>query len=314
MILSYKWGDCRRFITTSLNLGIYQREIPLQRLPWSFREAISVAHVLGFRWLWIDALCILQDSEDDKASQINAMDRMFRSSVLILYAIAGDNADAGLSVERDPRSVTMCMFKLRTTLDGKTVVSNSHAIVDSPYSGYQPLFQRGWVLQEEALASRGLIFGPQQIAFHCLCCTCDETFPNVGPPIQVIQDPDNSRGRGYCPRLDLDNFAFLRLWLLTDDPLPICQDTDRRENHFEHWYSMVASYSYRSLMFPDHALPALAGLAKALEKCHNCSYTLGLWKEDLPVGLLWYVVGGVWLESDFFGTAITCSKIVEISA
>ena len=103
--------------------------MPLEELPWTFKEAINVAHALGFRWHWIDALCTLQDSKEDQGHEIIRIDSVFRSSVLTLFATAGNNADAGLSAEHDPRLVKPCIIKLKTTLDGKTVESQTFIYV-----------------------------------------------------------------------------------------------------------------------------------------------------------------------------------------
>lgn len=279
--LSYKWGDCKRFVTTSRNIKQYQKEIPWQRLPWSFRDAINITHALGFQWIWIDALCILQDSTADLVSQINKMDLIFRSSVMTLYAAAGDSANSGLSVERDPRPVKTCMLELQTTLSRTTVKGQSLVMVDGYHDSYKPLFDRGWVLQEEVLAPRGLVFGQKQIAFRCVCGSCDETRPDVIADVQTTQDLGHRSS-------DLDPFHELRLWLLERDPLPDRTKT-RRRNHFDHWYSMVKEYSSRSLTESADALRAVAGLANSFGKRHDCSYISGLWKEDLQVGLLWYV-------------------------
>ncbi|PMD12337.1 HET-domain-containing protein, partial [Hyaloscypha hepaticicola] len=59
--LSYSWGNGKRFVTTKRNLEQLQHLIPNLELPKTFFDAIHVAHALGFSFLWIDALCILQD-------------------------------------------------------------------------------------------------------------------------------------------------------------------------------------------------------------------------------------------------------------
>lgn len=290
--LSYKWGDCEKFLTTSLNVGQHQQEISLQKLPKSFREAISVAYALGFQWLWIDALCILQDSKTDQASEINKMDQIFRSSVLTLYAAAGNSADAGLSVERDPRSVKSCLLKLKKTVSGRT--RTDQVLVRIAKSGSdEPLFKRGWVLQEEILAARGLVFGPEQITFRCVCGVYDETLPEIGPPIQTIQNLDIDRFERRSTSLGFsdEDFARLRLWLLGKDAGALIDwNPFVRKNYFDEWYSMVKQYTTRSLTFSNDVLSALTGLSNALGKQRGCSYVSGLWEEDLKIGLLWYVV------------------------
>lgn len=253
----------------------------------------SVAHVLGFQWLWIDALCIVQDSATEKISEINKMDQVYRSSALTLYAVVGNSADTGLSVKRDPQLVKMCMLELRTTLSGKTMTGTNNVMIPDGSQDYKPLFQRGWVLQEEILAPKGLIFGSKQIAFRCICGSCDEMRPSVRYPAETLNDTSSEAKVGWPRyydnyRFDVDDFALLRLRLLEKDPLPALIE-ELRDNHFSHWYYLVIEYFSRSLAFSSDALPALAGLANALAKRHGWAYVLGLWKEDIQRGLLWYV-------------------------
>lgn len=99
-------------------------------LPATFRDAIHVAHTLGFRWFWIDALCIIQDSEEDQETEINKVDQTFQSSTLTLYAVAGDHVDAGLSMVRGPLRVKPCRLDLKTTIKGRTVEGEGYFQLD----------------------------------------------------------------------------------------------------------------------------------------------------------------------------------------
>ncbi|KAF2810918.1 HET-domain-containing protein [Mytilinidion resinicola] len=290
LTLSYKWGESHRYVTTTETESKHRKEIPLKDLPWTFKEAIHVAHSLGFRWIWIDALCILQDSTEDQLREIGLMDQIFRWSTLTLYAAAGNNADAGLSVNRDPRCVKPCSLPLKTTLDGKTASGESYIMLDGVnVSG--PLFERGWVLQEEVLASRGLIFGERELAWRCLCGFSTESRPNYKHRVDRWQDLGHNqydKWRSYSS--GLDGFDTLRMWLYEKDPVPD-RTPWQRDNQFDHWYTLVKEYSRRSLTYSSDVLPALSGLANALAKKHGCTYVAGLWKEDLQIGLIWYVTG-----------------------
>jgi hypothetical protein len=76
--LSYKWGKAHRYITTTETLMRHTKlGIPLCELPCTFKDAIFVASSLSFRWIWIDALCICQDSPDELFREINRMDQTF---------------------------------------------------------------------------------------------------------------------------------------------------------------------------------------------------------------------------------------------
>jgi len=175
--LSYKWGQSKRYVTTTNNLKTHMKEIPIKDLPQTFIEAIKVASILKFRWLWIDALCIIQDSKADQDGEIGKMDEIFQFSTLTLFAAAGQNADAGLSVTRDPRWFKPCRLNLKATLDGTTVEGRSYVTLDYDREPQAPLFTRGWVLQEEILATRGLIFGNRELAWRCLCGSATESYP-----------------------------------------------------------------------------------------------------------------------------------------
>jgi hypothetical protein len=100
--LSYKWGDSIKYVTTTKNEDQHYQVISLKHLPWTFREAINVTHCLEIRYLWIDALCIIQDSKDDVQREIAVMDKIYRDSTLTIFAAGGDHANSGLSVDRNP--------------------------------------------------------------------------------------------------------------------------------------------------------------------------------------------------------------------
>lgn len=306
--LSYKWGGCQKYTTTSLNLQQHQTEIPSHKLPLTFREAIGVARALGFQWIWIDALCIVQDLDTDKASEINKMDQIFRSSFLTLFAAAGDSADAGLSAERDPRQAKPCLLELQTTAPRINIVKEKTLeLVEDFHAGWhdKPLYERGWVLQEEVLAPRRLIFEPGMLVFHCVCGASNEQNPAVTPPVTSIQDlvaiPDSRR---YA-----DLFTEIQSQLLQEDDLS--QSLIPRSSLFQNWYHVVASYSRRALTSSDDVLPALAGLANALRKRHNWTYLSGLWKEDLQRGLFWTVTNEDPDEEATGHVSVDASKTLE---
>jgi hypothetical protein len=63
--LSHCWGSKSRYILDSETLRERLRGMTMTSLPPTFRDAIIVTRGLGYRYLWIDSLCILQDSYED---------------------------------------------------------------------------------------------------------------------------------------------------------------------------------------------------------------------------------------------------------
>ena len=180
-------------MTTTLNLSLHAKCIPFQELPGTFQDAINVAHALGFHYLWIDALCIVQDLEDVKQREMEHMSDIFSQSTLTILAAAGENADAGLLVRRDPRSTKPCILTVKLT-DDRTQEEAICLVAgdnEAPKLTGEPLFTRGWVLQEQLLSIRELIFGTAQMSWQCLCRSSTETNPwyNDG----FIRDFDDKR-------------------------------------------------------------------------------------------------------------------------
>lgn len=143
--LSYVWGEARRYVTTSHNLHQHMNQgIALSELPKTFKDAIYVASMLGFHWIWIDALCICQDKPDELEQEINRMDRTFRTSTLTIFATAGDNADTGLKSMRDPRWVKPCKLTVKATTKDNTAEGSAYFALDGGTATDTPLYNRGW--------------------------------------------------------------------------------------------------------------------------------------------------------------------------
>jgi hypothetical protein len=64
-MLSHCWGGKVPVKLTSDCLDEFQTAIPFPTLPRTFQEAIYIARLLKTPFLWIDAMCIIQDSEND---------------------------------------------------------------------------------------------------------------------------------------------------------------------------------------------------------------------------------------------------------
>ncbi|PVH80359.1 HET-domain-containing protein [Cadophora sp. DSE1049] len=93
--LSYCWGGPQAVLTTTTNIESNKQELSLNKLPTTLQNAIQVTQNLGFSYLWIDALCIIQDSLEDKAIEINKMGSIYRNVTLTIFAANASSVNEG---------------------------------------------------------------------------------------------------------------------------------------------------------------------------------------------------------------------------
>ncbi|KAH8586049.1 heterokaryon incompatibility, partial [Bisporella sp. PMI_857] len=84
--LSYCWGGPKNICLRKDNLEELESGIEIHFLPQTFQDAIEVTRKLDIRFLWIDALCILQDDSDDKLKEIWNMGEIYRDSFVTIAA------------------------------------------------------------------------------------------------------------------------------------------------------------------------------------------------------------------------------------
>ena len=284
LTLSYCWGEGRRLLTKIETIAEYEKGIPLDKLPRTFKDAIDLTHYLGFRYLWIDALCIIQDSKEDFERETSQMGRIYRDCSLTISAAGGSNADSGLFVKRDPRWYKPCRLSL-SIKDANDDLSGTLFVLKATNEDPQPLHDRGWVLQEEVLSSRTLAFGQQLLSWRCAAHSLNESYP--------YEAPDKSKHKNSWAS---DALGRLRASIL--NPSAINKTRYQRENHFDRWYKVIQAYNSRSLTYPLDRFPAISGLASLLAKAYDCTYLAGLWKEDLQIGLVWFLPRDDWRSAN----------------
>jgi hypothetical protein len=98
--LSYIWGAVSNFKLTKSNLsrllvpGVL-REIFL-RLPRTICDAVTLCRMLNVRYLWVDALCLLQNDPEDLERGVDVIDQIYERAWLTIFAATGTDANAGL--------------------------------------------------------------------------------------------------------------------------------------------------------------------------------------------------------------------------
>jgi hypothetical protein len=87
--LSHCWGSAAKpFMTEMATIHLRHQRIDFGDLPRSFQDAVRITlritRRLKIRYLWIDTLCIIQDSIDDWAAESAQMARIYKSSLLTI--------------------------------------------------------------------------------------------------------------------------------------------------------------------------------------------------------------------------------------
>jgi hypothetical protein len=169
---SYVWGSgVRSYCTTRDNLQQRERDgIQVSTLPRTIRDFIDVSRRLGLVYLWVDALCITQDDEEEKDEQCGLMKLFYLKSEVVLFAAMAHHSDQGFLP--DPRTIESCYGaiyelpyrrQLSDSLEDGTVRLSENNL----YNENEPIATRMWTSQEEKAKIRGLHFGSRQVSWTC---------------------------------------------------------------------------------------------------------------------------------------------------
>jgi len=84
--LSYCWGGDQPFKLTRATQEALGNGVSVSGLSPTIQDAISATAGLGFCYLWVDALCIIQDDLDDKYAQIPKTADIYRGAEFTIAA------------------------------------------------------------------------------------------------------------------------------------------------------------------------------------------------------------------------------------
>ncbi|KAF5638399.1 het-domain protein [Fusarium tjaetaba] len=164
--LSYCWGiSAQPVVLEKHNLTDLVKGIKISRLPQTIIDAIQVTRQLGLKYLWLDALCIIQDSEEDKEQEIRQMARIYENAYITIAATNARNVRDGFltatkNFMEDSGWVELPFQKLGRVYSF-TSWANLIPVDD------EPLNQRVWTLQEDLLSRRVLYFGSFIMYWKC---------------------------------------------------------------------------------------------------------------------------------------------------
>jgi hypothetical protein len=263
--LSYVWGSRDSLRTSTANLERLSRPgafcQPDGLLPKTIRDAIGVVRLLEERYLWVDALCIVQDDEEVRHALIHVMTAVYANAALTIVAADGSDADAGLKGLRGltPPRDNLCILEWP---DGTCLNwPGSSGLRDAPWN------ERGWTFPEYVFSRRRLIFVADSVRWECGKGCLWEEHSQRG----ILPTPE--RSSEYEP----DNVAIRRTTgsaaLTFADMLA--------------FQTLVNGFNDRQLTYADDAMDAFSGVLTALAPKFIGGFLWGSPVMFLDLALLW---------------------------
>ena len=124
--LSHCWGEIEeRLVLRRGNIDQWKRKMPSLGSLKTFRDAIKVTQSFGVRYIWIDSLCIIQDSPDDWISESSRMANVYKYSYCNISAAAATDDTVGCFVSRNPLLSVRLDFPIKGPSDAPHVDCSS---------------------------------------------------------------------------------------------------------------------------------------------------------------------------------------------
>ncbi|CAD6578934.1 MAG: hypothetical protein ASARMPRED_008897 [Alectoria sarmentosa] len=276
LALSYCWGSNQPYVLTTKNLEVLMRELEIRLLPRTISDAIEVTKTLGFKYLWVDALCIIQDSTEaaarqDMEQELATMDQVYKNATVTIVAACAPSATDGFLEDRP--GLGQKRFDIPCRL-GPEKFFVAHIQEHIMYNDMrEPISARAWAFQEQLISPRLLIYASHTLQWQCRTLTCNlgasyhYPSPSAAPRLPSLQNlllkgPGQYHNSGE---------------LSPDIAHPILQ----------HWLRIVMGYSIRKSSLPSDKLPALSALAVSYAPLFGPEYFAGIWARSAVQQLCW---------------------------
>ncbi|KAI0405501.1 HET-domain-containing protein [Xylaria palmicola] len=239
--LSHCWGKAKTCKLLASNLKELQA------------EGIAVCKALGIRYIWIDSLCIIQDSKADWNREALTMRDVYRNGTINVAAAAAAESSQPSFLERDVQLIDTIEVTAKLGVGGPQRYHIMYPDMFKAEVEQSPLRQRAWVVQEVYLSKRNLYLTSGQLWWECGNFKACDGFPS-GVPKALRPSP----GIRY-----------------------------RRT-----WNRLVETYTSCQLTFISDRMVAFAGIVDEFKTSNpEDSYEAGIWRSHLPVALLWETEG-----------------------
>lgn len=258
--LSHCWGEKQLITTTTRTISARVNGIPLATLPKMVQDAVLITRRLNIKYLWIDSLCIIQDSIEDWAREAARMGDIYRHAFLTLFALDSKDCHEGILVERSPGNPSDAGNHHDDEISVRALSKSEFRQAKKDVLKASPLCKRGWVLQERLLSPRILYYSTEEFFWKCLACTARES--EMG--LKAYRPATYVHQRYDC--VDVKN-------RLIQPPrpnpsLPLSPPLD--------WHIIAVEYTRCQLTKQTDKLPAVSGLASIFSLNTGYTYIAGL--------------------------------------
>lgn len=247
------------------------------------RDAIHIVKELGFRYFWIDALCIIQDSTEDWLREASRMSGVFSGAILTIAVADADHHAQGIFRPRPVRCIRPFRipylqdtpYRDRTQFDGEGefYVFPKSSLVGAGNRTKGTLDTRAWILQEQLLSPRMLYYGNGEIYWDCITVSASESSP-IAASLLYDSDPDETWALKLIRRTLAGSTNTVTL----------------RRTIADIWTQIIKNYSSRKLTRQSDKLIALEGILKPLASILKDEPVAGMWRDQLWRQLIWWVV------------------------
>ncbi|KAF2687830.1 hypothetical protein K458DRAFT_294473, partial [Lentithecium fluviatile CBS 122367] len=220
-------------------------------LPKTMRDAVTTCRRLSIRYLWIDALWIIQGQEGDFPHEAARMKAIYSGCIFTIAAADSKNPHGGCFRDRSPLCLSDCLVFQgeEHAIFIKSSVKRCGVMGNGGTPGECVLDKRAWVFQERMLSPRTLYFGHDNIHFEC----CEGLI--------CAKAPECKEGRTCHAHRDF-SLKFIFLTLITLDAHPL---TDSLHTFQQMWRRILRYYSETALSHQEGRLSAIAGVVSALQ-------------------------------------------------
>jgi hypothetical protein len=276
--LSHCWGTVKPFLLTDATENTLFQGVRCSEFPATFTDAILISRKLGFQFLWIDSLCIKQDSVEDWERESANMGDFYRHCALNISALwARDSRDGCFSTRS-------ALLRRPCSVNGDEQIG-IFASVPETYSreGLEHdrglLCKRGWVFQERFLSPRTLYYGAEGISWECRNGDANEetgfytsTQKKYLRPKQELAWLENPKRWGSAPGWSRPKFD---------------KDLSASWHIHEKWTRLVEYYTGCSLTYSSDRLVALNGIIRSIAERTGLRNVAGLWTDCIILELMW---------------------------
>jgi hypothetical protein len=221
-------------------------------------DAIMAVRQLGYRYLWVDSICIDQQNAQDKHGQIALMHQIYHGATATLIVLDSCDANSGIPGIRSARthSQNWAIFGEHRMLS--RLPSLSREVEQSMWAA------RAWTYQEGLLSHRRILFTKNQV--HLVC--------NELASSEDILYPENisHQWMAYQPILN---------------PLDFMNFTQHHHDSFQIYKQLINRYISRQITKQEDALHAITGLLQRMEDTVGESFHNALPLSNFRQALLW---------------------------